>query len=269
MSYDNDKEEERCFAMIFFFSATGNSKYVAERIAAAIDDHLISLRDAVRTRTYKYDVSNETRIGFVVPTYFFGLPSILQFFLNKLELTGYQNQFVYLVLTCGSATGDAAGQMAKALAEKEITLSAQFAVPMVDNYIPMYKIVEKEEIEKKLDAAEEYIDEARRAIRACSSGNYNRSRGAAPAAMTAVAYPMYASRRSTKPFVVTDACIGCGLCQEICACGAIELIEGKPTWKKSRCVQCLACIHRCPSQAIHWKKPAENQGRYYNPRVEP
>ena len=255
--------------MIFYFSATGNSKYVAERIAAATDDHVLSLRELVHSRSYQHDVTEEKRIGFVVPTYYFGLPSIMNFFLNKLRLLGYGDQYVYLVLTCGGSTGDAAGQMAKKLAEKGITLSAQFAIPMVDNYIPLYKIAAKEEIDKKLDAAEEYIDEARRAIRSCSPGNFNRSRGAAPAVMTAVAYPVYSSNRSTKPFLVTDDCVGCGLCQEICACGAIELMDGKPVWKKARCVQCLACLHRCPAKAIHWKKVTENQGRYYNPRVEP
>lgn len=253
--------------MIFYFSATGNSRYVAERIAASTDDHVVFLRDAIRSRSYQYDVSREKRIGFVVPTYYYGLPTILRFFLEKLRLTGYADQYVYLVLTCGSTTGDAAGQMGKLLREKGITLSAQFGVPMVDNYVPLSKLDDQEKIEQKLDAAEEYIDEARRAIRACGVGDYNRCQGPAPAAATAAAYPLYAHGRSTKPFVVTDACIGCGLCQEICPCGAIALTEGKPQWTKPQCVRCLGCLHRCPATAIHWKKPTEDRGRYYNPRV--
>ena len=51
--------------MIFYFSATGNSKYAAGRIAASTEDRLISLKDAVRGRSYRYDVSREERIGFV------------------------------------------------------------------------------------------------------------------------------------------------------------------------------------------------------------
>lgn len=254
--------------MIFYFSATGNSKYVAEHIAAATDDHMIFLRDAIRSRNYRYDVSGEKRIGFVVPTYYYGLPSILRFFLKKLQLTGYTDQYVYLVLTCGSMTGDAASQVAKLLGEKEVTLSAQFAVPMVNNYIPVFKIPAVAEIEDKLDAAEEYIDEARRAIRSCSFGNFNRCRGVSPSVMTAAAYPLYAARRSTKPFVVTDECMGCGLCQEVCPCGAIVMTEGNPQWKKEQCVHCMGCIHRCPTGAIRWKRHTEQQGRYYNPRVE-
>ena len=58
--------------MIFYFSATGNSKYAAGRIAASTEDRLISLKDAVRGRSYRYDVSREERIGFVFPVYFWG-----------------------------------------------------------------------------------------------------------------------------------------------------------------------------------------------------
>lgn len=251
--------------MIFYFSATGNSKYAAERIAAATDDHLISLRDAVRARRYRYDVSREARIGFVAPVYFQGLPSILQFFLEKLELTGYREQYIYVVLTCGQWTGDAAGQLAKALKKKGLTLSAQFGVQMVDNYIPAFTMPDEEEAARILDAAEEPIGEACRAIRSMGAGDYNRCRGVN---LTALAYPIYSRGRSTRPFVVTGHCIGCGLCQEVCPCGAIAIAGGRPAWIKPKCVQCLGCLHRCPVQAIHWKKPEENRGRYYNPRVE-
>lgn len=254
--------------MIFYFSATGNSKYAAERIASAGEDHLISLRDAVRSRSYRCDVSREERIGFVFPVYFWGLPSILRFFVQKLELTGYRGQYIYAVLTCGSSTGGAGDQLAELLKEKGLTLSAQFGIPMVDNYVPMFKVAGPEEIETRLDAAEAYIDDAARAIRAKGAGDYNRSRGAAPGVMTGALYPLYAHGRSTKPFVVTDHCIGCGLCQEICPCGAILISGGKPAWIKSQCVRCLGCLHRCPAQAIHWKTPTEDRGRYYNPRVD-
>jgi len=126
-----------------------------------------------------------------------------------------------------------------------------------------------EKIAEILDAAEEYIDEARRAVRSKGIGDYNRSKGVVPAVMTATAYQAYARGRSTKPFIVTDDCTGCGLCQEICPCGAVVLNDGKPVWEKPQCVQCLGCLHRCPARAIRWKKEKENQGRYYNPRVKP
>lgn len=255
--------------MIFYFSATGNSKYAAERIAAATEDRVVSLRDAVRGRSYRFSAGRDERIGFVVPVYFQGLPSIVNFFLDKLQLTDYRDQYIYAVLTCGQWTGNAAEQLGRLLARKGLTLNAQFAVPMVDNYVPAFTIPDREAADQILDRAEAYIDEARRAIRARGAGDYNRCKGPAPALQTAAMYPGYAHGRSTRPFVVTDGCIGCGLCQEICPCGAITLTGGQPAWTKPKCVQCLACLHRCPTGAIHWKKAGEARGRYFNPRVEP
>ena len=254
--------------MIFYFSATGNSKYAALRLADATDDRLISLTDAVHSRCYQYDVSQERRIGFVTPAYYCGLPSILTFFMEKLKLTGYRDQYVYVVLTCGRSTGDAAGQLGRLLKKKGVTLSAQFAIPMVSSDIPRDKLPDREEIDRRLAAAEEYIDEARRAVRSRSIGDYNRCQGAAPGAVTAAVYPLYAHGRSTKPFVVTDACTGCDLCERICPCGAIRMEEGRPVWAKPQCVRCLGCLHRCPAAAIRWKKPEEDRGRYVNPKVE-
>lgn len=254
--------------MIFCFSATGNSEYAAERAAEATEDHVVSLCAAVRDRNYTYDVSRDERIGFIFPVYFQGLPSILRFFLKKLELTGYRGQYIYTVMTCGQWTGRAADQLGSLLQEKGLTLSAEFAIPMVDNYIPAFRIPGEEKIQEILDAADNIIDEACRSIRAKGAGDYNRFHGPVPALQAAM-YQIYAHGRSTKPFVVTDHCIGCALCQEICPCGAILISGGKPSWVKSKCVQCLACLHRCPAQAIHWKKPEEDNGRYYNPRVKP
>ena len=255
--------------MIFYFSATGNSKYTAERLAEATGDRLVSLRDALRSRSYRYRLGRDERVGFVAPTYFLGLPSILHFFLEKLELSGYEDQYVYLVLTCGSRTGNGAGQLSRLLQRKGVSLSAQFGIPMVDNYVPMFRIPDSEEAARRLDGAEAYIEEACRAVRARGIGDYNRCQGPLPALQTAAAYPVYAHGRSTKPFVVTDACTACGLCQEICPCGAITMAGGRPEWRKPRCVRCLACLHRCPSGAIHWKSPDEDRGRYFNPRVKP
>ncbi len=85
--------------MIFYFSATGNNKYLAERIAAATGDDLISIAECVKSGRY----------GFVTPTYFWGLPSIVCDFLGKLALFFEETPYVYHVLTFGSSTGSHTG----------------------------------------------------------------------------------------------------------------------------------------------------------------
>lgn len=50
-------------------------------------------------------------------------------------------------------------------------------------------------------------------------------------------------------FVVTDACIGCAVCTEVCPRGNYELTStGVKT--EGDCDFCFACIQNCPQKAI-------------------
>ena len=57
--------------MILYFSATGNSKYVAEKIADATGDNAVSIDE--------YEGSEKIS-GIVCPTYSWGVPSVVREF---------------------------------------------------------------------------------------------------------------------------------------------------------------------------------------------
>lgn len=69
--------------MILYFSATGNGKYISERIAEKTNETCMSIVDCIRKD--KYVFSDETILGIVVPTYFWRLPRIAA------EKSVYQN----------------------------------------------------------------------------------------------------------------------------------------------------------------------------------
>lgn len=57
----------------------------------------------------------------------------------------------------------------------------------------------------------------------------------------------------TDNFEVTDACISCGHCEDICPAYAIKLNEeGIPTWIKHECFMCFGCMRLCPCKAIRY-----------------
>lgn len=92
--------------MIFYFSGTGNSKYVAQRIAQELGDSLISVSDCFQKHEFTFSVKDDERVGFVFPTYFYGVPSIIADFIAKLELNNYNTQYVYFITTCGQECGN-------------------------------------------------------------------------------------------------------------------------------------------------------------------
>ena len=71
--------------MTYYFSATGNSKYVAERIAGALGDEVRSIQGCDGR------LSRPGVIGFVTPTYAWGPPEIVKRFFSALvaEQPGY------------------------------------------------------------------------------------------------------------------------------------------------------------------------------------
>jgi len=52
-----------------------------------------------------------------------------------------------------------------------------------------------------------------------------------------------------KGFMITTACIGCGICKEQCPIGCIEI--GSPYLiQQEHCLHCGLCYENCPTQAI-------------------
>ncbi|MFA7034063.1 MAG: EFR1 family ferrodoxin, partial [Bacteroidales bacterium] len=63
-------------------------------------------------------------------------------------------------------------------------------------------------------------------------------------------------------FYATEACNHCGLCAKLCPMNNITIKDGVPAWSE-KCVQCLACINRCPQRAIEYGNITKNKGRYF------
>jgi NAD-dependent dihydropyrimidine dehydrogenase PreA subunit/flavodoxin len=248
--------------MIFYFSATGNSKFIAERIAEASGESLINISECVQKEEYSFVLTEEEILGFVVPVYFWGLPIIVAEFLKKLKVSSRQIIYSYAVLNCGSATGNA-----EKLFSSTFSVSALFGIATVDNYMALYKEPRKTEIAKQLEKAVIVIDDAIAHIKNRDTGNFNKVQGIFPHLFTLFGHPLYTKGRKTKKFTVNQDCTHCGLCEKNCPRKVIRLKDGEPTWIIPQCELCLACLHRCPAKAIIYGKQGAHQGHYINPMM--
>ena len=122
--------------MILYFTGTGNSKYVAERIADEIGEEAHNLFQRIRDNDFSELYSGKPWIV-VTPTYAWRIPRILEKWLEKSKLSGSKD--IYFVMTCGDSIGNA-GKYLKALCSKmQMNYSGCYGVVMPENYIDVYK----------------------------------------------------------------------------------------------------------------------------------
>ena len=109
--------------MIFYFTGTGNSLYAAARLAHATADRVVSIAECMQQETFSFPEPCE-RVGFVFPVYWYGLPVIVERFLDRLALGGCD--YVYAVVTCGGSAGGTTDALRARLQARGAALSAAF-----------------------------------------------------------------------------------------------------------------------------------------------
>lgn len=257
--------------MVFYFTGTGNSLWVAKMLSRAFDEPMASMAELLKEERedYLYPLREEERVFFVFPVHSWGPAVLVHRFIEKLCLSGYQNQPVYSVCTCGDESGYTTRRIHKWLSRIGVRLTAGFSVKMPNNYIllPGFSVDPKELEQKKLQEAVDRVASIIGAIRNNETKGLDEI-GFLPALKSYLVYPLFAHVAiGSNSFRVTDDCISCGLCVRICPTGTITLsTEGKPVWSNT-CVQCVACIHRCPVRAIEYGNETVKKGRYHHPEL--
>lgn len=250
--------------MIFYFSATGNSLYAAERLAAATGDRLVSIGAALRENLYDYDITGDERLGFVVPTFAWTLPGAVARFLENMKVSGYAGQYVYGVFTCGESTGHESASLNTLLKAKSIRFDGSFDLVMPDNFIVWSDVPPPARLNAILDSADKQLAEIIDAVKTKKPGTI----GTGTPQNLCLPLETISTGNKTSKFAADDKCTACGLCMAVCPMRCIKPDDaGRPLWE-GQCTLCFACLHRCPTAAIQYGPETVGKGRYVNPRVK-
>lgn len=253
--------------MIFYFSATGNSKWVAETIANFTHDNIVNIVDAMKTEC-SYTLHSGEKIGFVFPVHGWRVPSIVSDFVSKIRINNYHSStYTYSIITCGDNIGEATSLFQKILSSKQIQLNAAFSIVMPESYIGlpfMYLDTHSKAKQKHSTALTELQKYAE--IICDNRGGEHLHKGSFPKLYSNLFGGFFVGHLVKDKYfhVNRNKCISCGKCAAICPVDDISLDSEKhPVWENNgKCLTCYSCLHHCPSNAITWGWFGKNKGQY-------
>ena len=234
--------------MIYNFSGTGNSKWVAEQLAAKTGD----VAESMICQATPPLIDGQA-IGLVFPIHAWGLPEPVMDFVK--QLTG-KPDFAFGVCTCGGEAGLAMERL-----NDSFPLDSAYSIRMPNNYVIGSELESREIITSIISDARAKLDQLAEQIIAKQPVFEVRAGNLAWLKSTLFNVGFNLAARRTSPFFVTDKCISCGQCARDCPANTITMIDGRPHWG-AKCYQCTACINLCPTKAIEYGKGTTKRGRY-------
>lgn len=249
--------------IIIYFSATGNSKYVAKRIKKP-DKSLIFIPEAADNGIFELEIADGESLGIVSPTYNWTLPSIVTQYLERVHLKFDKKPYTYYIGTFGTTTGSAARFAEDLMKASGCEVDAFYDIKMPDTWTPIFNLSDKELVKSINEKADSQLDLVKNMIERKARGRHLHT--TLPYFVGKAGKAIYDGKtRKTNNFTVEEGCIGCGLCARKCPVHAIEMQNKRPVWAQDKCAMCLGCLHRCPKFAIQYGRSTKNHGQYIHP----
>lgn len=252
--------------MVIYFSATGNTKLIAETLAQKLNDKTLDLLSRLKAKDYSA-IHSEKPFVICTPVYVSELPTFITGYLKKVSFTGSCD--VYGVLTNGGYSGIAGGQMKKIIRQKNLHFKGYAEFKLASNHITnkSHKEIDDAEIINRIKTSLSKAEEAAAVIQKGESFQ-NRHLFLLEYAVTVPVAPVLCYfNQKTEGFRATEQCISCQKCVRLCPMNVIKMQDGKPVWKDKRCAHCMSCIQNCPKDAIEYKDTTVGKKRYSVARV--
>ena len=246
--------------MVLFFSATGNTEFIARQLALKLGDGCLNLLDRVKRGDHS-PIHSEKPFIICAPVYVCEMPRFLAKYLKQQTFTGSRD--VYFIFTSGGYAG-ISGQLAKAMVRKKKMRylgHAEFKMPR--NYVANdhYPMLPPEQVKERILASCRKLEEVTADIRA---GRKLKARHIwlFETIITVPFNPVWSKLKyKTDDFYATEGCVGCGRCERLCPLNNISLKERKPVWGQE-CTHCMACIANGPTEAIEYGTVSRNKEKY-------
>jgi len=254
--------------MIFYFSCTGNTRWAAETIAAAIGEKMANMAD----EKHHFRLESDERIGFCFPVHGWRPPKLVLDFISRLVIdsdeTEKVNHFCWALCTAGDDIGLTMEYLNRALSYIGWNAESFYSLIMPESYVglPFMDVDNPEKESNKKRKAEQLLETYISEIRRRQRGSIKIHKGHWPTINSRILGKLFLKFLVTdKPFHVSENCIKCGRCADFCPVKNIRGGRGNiPKWlHNGRCLSCFACYHHCPVHAIRYGRRTDGKGQYF------
>ncbi len=255
--------------IVFYFTGTGNSYYVAKTIAYKIG---ATLKPIVSLKT---DDSVEADIlFFVFPVYDFKPPKKVTEIVES--LSHINANYTITICTYGVALSSTLIYFNKLLHKKGAKVSTGYGIKLPHNAVGSAGIT-IEENNKRILQADNRINEIVLNTQKRFVSKVERTSifedmtifKQFPCIIKLLSILIFKGTKSLE-FSVSDECISCYQCLKICPVSNIKWVNGKPVFGKN-CSSCFACMQWCPKTAINLGKYSFKElyiKQYHHPKVQ-
>lgn len=246
-----DKKTKR---IILYFTGTGNSLYIARQLAGD-NAELLSIPQLVKEGRYELDADE---IGIVYPVYGHMPPYMVREYIGKAT---FRADYKFAVLTYGNRKCNAVEIWDEITRKAGTPFDYISTIIMVDNWLPNFDMNEQMKIDKhipeNLQSITADISQRRQWHQPVTEEERRQHQGFLE--RSGIDPETGFLMESSRCFTVTDACIGCGVCTQVCPRGNYDQT---PAGIKvaGDCEYCFACIQNCPQRAIRFTR--RDDGRF-------
>lgn len=235
-------------AVIFFFSGTGNTWWVADRIKKQLDLKGINADtvsvDALTPKKADWWIKTADLVLFGWPVYASDMPQPMKRFIDVLPVIE-KGKHIHTFCTQSAFSGDGAWHAHSRFEAKgmQIDSAEHFVMPSNKNGSGSEEHFNAI-MERCGRRVERYVTRLL-AGRAHIRGRHSAWLGA----MQRVPFRLFYGRMQKRARADVSKCTGCGLCAPLCPAGNIVMKDGKAQLLK-RCELCMRCAAFCPACAI-------------------
>ena len=229
--------------VMFYFSGTGNSKYVAEHFCHTMDAKCYSIEE---NADFENLITDNEIIGFCYPIYWSRVPRIMREFVGR-YMAALKGKKLIIFCTQQILSGDGARAFYALLPHgyTDVIYAEHFFMP--SNIWPITSSETKikrcaEKANKKLQIVCHNIRAGKVKKRGFSL--FSRMLGLIQAPLMK---PM--EKKALHSVKVSDNCMGCQVCVSVCPMRNFELTDGKITHKHN-CTLCNRCVNQCPQKSV-------------------